>query len=127
MYVAMDHKKGDGEMVAMMRSTKGMGNVNATNRRKDGYMYRVRNALRYDRFDINGKEIKIRFRDYIDPIFNNWWIPAKVIAEYPYFLLVEILPHTNPIESLGESKPYRIALNKVSLIIGDNVEMKVVD
>lgn len=65
-------------------------------------------------YNITGKEIDIKLNEY-DPLYNNVWLPAKVVDEYPKFLIVEILPHLNVNEHVGISKPYRLGINKMSI------------
>lgn len=69
-----------------------------------------------------GQFVEVLFTDppsKLSELIKNVWLPAKILAEYEYFFLVEILPHRNPILSYGFSKPYRMTLNKFALTINE--------
>lgn len=71
-----------------------------------------------------GKEIKMMLKESFDSnLYGNVWLPAKVVAEYPKFIMVEILPHINPNNSFGMSKPYQMGINKTRLFFHE-VEIK---
>ena len=65
--------------------------------------------------------IKIKFYKGTpdDSLFTKFWMPAKVIADYEKFFIVEILPHLNPYRNFGKSKPYRMGINKTRLYFGE--------
>jgi hypothetical protein len=44
-------------------------------------------------------------------------VPARIIADYPNFLVVIILPHKNP-EGLYMSSPYKVTVDKHELRLG---------
>ena len=75
----------------------------------------------FKNFGITGKEIEIMFRDMPDPLFNHFFMPAKVLEEYNKYLVVEIQPHYNPYNYQGISKPYRWGVNKTCLWSGDTI------
>lgn len=67
-----------------------------------------------------GELIKVKLNDSFDNyLYHDVWLPAEVVAEYPKFIIVEILPHVNPNQHLGESHPYKIGINKLSIHFGD--------
>lgn len=78
----------------------------------------IAKSLRYPHYGIKGKYIDVKLNNSCNSdIYRDVWLPAYVVAEYPKFFIVEILPHHNPTGySYGESKPYRIGINKMSII-----------
>ena len=66
-----------------------------------------------------GKEMLLKWIDPPDPIWRDMWMPVKVLKEYPKYILVEVQPHMNVNQAFGMSKPYRIGVNKMSLLLGD--------
>lgn len=74
-------------------------------------------------YNITGRNVKVKLNNSCDAsTWGSVWLPAKIIAEYPKFLIAEILEHRNP-RGQGMSWPYRITLNKVDLYFKD-VELK---
>ena len=64
------------------------------------------------------RDIKVMFTENMNEL-NRFWIPAKVLKEYHRFYLVEIQPHINPYMSFGESRPFKICLDKFSISRGE--------
>lgn len=76
----------------------------------------------FKNFGITWKEVSVCFKDGApDKIFTNFFMPAKVVAEYKKYLILEIQPHYNPYVSQGISRPYRICANKTRIWLGDVV------
>jgi len=77
-------------------------------------------SLEYKHYGLTGKEIDIKFNNSFDNfLYHDLWLPAKVVAEYPKFLIVEILPHINLNQSMGISKPYQVGVNKMRIHFGE--------
>ena len=49
-------------------------------------------------------------------LMYNSFVPVEIIAEYPNWWLVEVLPHRNPVRSWGVTKPYKMTIDKFNLI-----------
>lgn len=67
-----------------------------------------------------GQFVEVLFTDpppKLGDLIKNTWLPIKVLAEYEYFFLAEVLPHINPKQSWGISKPYRVTIDKFALSI----------
>lgn len=67
-----------------------------------------------------GQQVEVLFTDpppKLSELIRNVWLPIKILAEYEYFFLAEVLPHINPKQSWGISKPYRVTLDKFALSI----------
>lgn len=78
------------------------------------------NDIIFKRYNLTGKTVKIRWNDSPDAsVWSDVWLPVKIIAEYPKFLIGEVQPHVNPNNSFGISKPYRIGLNKTAIAFGE--------
>ena len=52
-------------------------------------------------------------------IFNDAWLPIRIVAEHKYWWDVEVLEHENPIFRWGLSKPYPMSINKHALKVGE--------
>lgn len=52
-------------------------------------------------------------------VFDNVWLPLKVIQEYEYFWVCEVLPHKNPKHCWGISRPYNMTIGKFDLQCGN--------
>lgn len=52
-------------------------------------------------------------------LFDDVWLPVKVIQEYEYFWVCRVLPHRNPKHSWGISRPYIMTIDKFNLKCGD--------
>lgn len=72
------------------------------------------------------KEAKLKVGQFVEVLFTDpppklselirdVWLPVKILAEYEYFFLAEVMPHTNPKQSWGISKPYRVTIDKFAL------------
>lgn len=79
--------------------------------------------VEYKWYGYTGKEMLLKWNDSPDTIWDDCWIPVKIIAEYPRYLVAEVLPHINPNRSMGKSKPYRIGVNKMNLLF-KGIELK---
>ena len=71
------------------------------------------------------KDIKpgmlIRAKFTVNPdkaIYDGYYLPLIVIAEYDRFFQCEVLPHRNPNMSYGMSAPYPMTINKFALKTG---------
>ena len=70
-------------------------------------------------YNITGENVYIKFgKDYDQYLYKKIWVPAKVVAEYPYFITFEILPHENQM-GYGISKPYRLSIHKTKIAFGE--------
>lgn len=67
-------------------------------------------------------EVKKR-RSSVNYIWDNIWIPAKIVDIYPKYIVVEVLAHYNEKYGFGISRPYRITINTMELLL-DEVEMR---
>ena len=77
----------------------------------------------YKDYNITGEKVKVKINDSsLINIFGRNWIPVWIIAEYPKFLIAEVLPHENK-HGQGISWPYRITLNKSDLYFKE-IELK---
>ena len=78
-------------------------------------------TLEYKWYGYDNKDMLLKITDPVHCIWKNIWLPVKVIKEYPRWILVEVKPHINAnIEnSWGTAKPYRLGINKMSLLLGD--------
>ncbi len=76
-------------------------------------------TLQYKNYGYEGKEMLLKWSDPPHAVWENVWLPIKIIKEYPRWLLVEVQPHVNGNLSLRMSSPYRMGVNKMSLILGD--------
>ena len=68
-------------------------------------------------FGLTGEVVRLEMMD------RDWGIqevPVKLLAEYPTYLLGEVIPHYNPAGS-GESHPYKITISKYDLFTGEAV------
>ena len=78
----------------------------------------------YRHYNITGEEMKVKFNSSFDNVlYKDIWLPVKIIAEYPKFLLVEVLSHFNPNGGYDFSIPYRRCINKMAIEFGE-VEIK---
>lgn len=75
----------------------------------------------FKKFGLKGKDVSIMFKNAPDKIFDNFFMPAKVVEEYDKYFVVEIKPHYNPYICQGISRPYRFGVNKTCLWLGDTV------
>lgn len=68
-----------------------------------------------------GSVARVCFKDgYIDRIlYSNVYIPVEIIREYPKFFTCMVLPHDNPLQRMGTSKPYIISLSRAGIRVGD--------
>ena len=51
-------------------------------------------------------------------VFDNVFLPIKVLKEYDNWFLCEVIPHRNPRHSYGISKPYKVTIDKYDLSHG---------
>lgn len=65
------------------------------------------------------KNIEVKFKGKEVAEMNGFWIPARVVREFPRFYLVEIKPHRNPYISYGPSTPYKTCLDKLAIDFGE--------
>ena len=80
------------------------------------------NGIKYKWYNITGKTVQIKLNDSPDAsVWSGVELPAVVIAEYKKFMIVEILPHYNPNQNMGISKPYRLGINKMDIHFGHTV------
>ena len=62
---------------------------------------------------LTGRDIYAKLNSSFDAfLYRDFWLPVHVIEERPKWLFVEVLPHKNPNESFGISKPYKMTLDK---------------
>lgn len=80
--------------------------------------------VEFKHYGLKGKRIKVKLIDSWNTIYDNVWLPCKVIEEYPKFLRVEVLPHRNPHESFDVSKPYIMCLNKANIECCGTIKVK---
>ena len=74
------------------------------------------NSYTFPVFNITGEPIKIQINNDEPTVYSGEWIPAEVIAEYPKFLVINILPHKNQKpNAMGECKGYTISVNKLAI------------
>ena len=77
----------------------------------------------YMKYNITGNKAKVKINDNSSiNIYGKNWVPVWIIAEYPKFLIAEVLPHENT-HGYGISWPYRITLNKSDLYFKE-IELK---
>lgn len=81
----------------------------------------MRTDRMFKRFGLKGKDVSVMFKDAPDLLFENFFMPAKVLEEYDKYILLEIQPHYNPYMSQGISRPYRVGVNKTCIWLGDTV------
>lgn len=75
-------------------------------------------GFRYTNYDIVGETVEVKLKSGYDSYLKDIWLPARAIAEYPKFIIFEILPHNNP-NGYGTSKPYTITVHKIKLAFGE--------
>ena len=75
-------------------------------------------------YGLKGKTVKIKMKESReDPDADPWAYQgsmeqrARVAAETPYYLTLEILPHFNP-AGFGESAPYPTTIHKHDILTG---------
>ena len=66
-----------------------------------------------------GREVEAKFAVNPDPYLYNCYIPVKIGKEYPKWWDSTVLPHINPNESQGISKPYPMSIKKWDIKCGD--------
>lgn len=69
-----------------------------------------------------GQRLDVMFTDppaKLSELIKGVWLPIKVVAEYEKFFTAEVLPHINPVESWGPSKPYMVTLDKFAIRVGE--------
>ena len=69
-----------------------------------------------------GKRYKLKHKDGTQKGSSPDWypfgggaVPVFVLAEYPRFYLVSVLPHYNPVSCFGKSKIYNVTIDKFDL------------
>ncbi len=72
-----------------------------------------------DIFIGNKLEVNFKRTNPDSEIFNDVYIPVKIIKEYADWFLCEVLPHKNPVRSYGASRPYMMTIHKHELKCGD--------
>ena len=76
----------------------------------------------YKTYDLNGQTVMAKAtgnqRDCYP--WEGAAVPVKIMAEYHNFLVGIVLPHKNP-KGMGQSKEYRITLDKFDLETGSMV------
>ena len=65
-------------------------------------------------YKMTGLTFHIMKLNPMDPVYKGVWIPVLIKAEYPKYLLAEVLPHQNP-NGQRVSKPYNITIHKHDL------------
>ena len=68
-----------------------------------------------------GQELEVQLTDpppKLSELIRGVWLPVKIIGEYQWFFIAEVLPHINPILSWGMSRPYRLSLGKFDIMRG---------
>lgn len=63
-----------------------------------------------------GKTIRALFKTNPDEsVFGNVYLPCLVVREHPTWWDCVVLPHRNPHNSYGMSKPYPMSISKFAL------------
>lgn len=73
----------------------------------------------YRKFGLIGYEVDVKFLDAPSTMWNDFFMPARIIDEHEKYITIEILPHKNPYDHLAMSKPYTMCINKYRIWIGD--------
>lgn len=75
----------------------------------------------FKKFGLAGKDVSVMFKEAPDVIFENFFMPAKILEEYDKYFLLEIQPHYNPHTHQGKSRSYNVCVSKTNLWLGNTV------
>lgn len=70
-----------------------------------------------------GDHVEIRFRDggFDTLLLTGTWLPVRIAGEFKHFYVCTVLPHVNPVRSMGKSREYRCCIDKNALMVGNVV------
>lgn len=69
------------------------------------------------------KNIEVKFKNHPVAELNGFWVPMRILRDYPRYYLCEVKPHRNPYLSWGPSRPYKVCLDKLAIDFGE-IEIK---
>lgn len=78
------------------------------------------NANAHRHYGLTGKTILVKWRNAPDSIWDNVWLPVKIVREYPRFLCGIVQPHKNP-KGQSVSKPYPLTMNKIAIMFREYI------
>ena len=66
-----------------------------------------------------GDEVYICFNNITDRLWTDIFVPVRIDKAYERFFVGTVLPHINPKESFGMSKPYPMSIDKYDIQNGN--------
>ena len=73
-------------------------------------------------YGLTGETVKVKQKSTVgSPLpWEGMEVTVVIIAEYPAFLIGEVLPHRHP-GGFGISQPYRVTINKHDIFTGEMI------